>query len=232
MGREMKKVAIIQSNYIPWKGYFDIINSVDLFIFHDDLQYTKNDWRNRNKIKTAQGPIWLTIPCGSNEKRLICEVDVSDNSWQKKHWRLISNAYIKAPYFNTYKSFFEDVFLNQYWSNLSDFNQYLIKRITQELIGNNYTQFDDSRNYNLQAKKGERVIELLIKAKANHYLSGPSAKSYLDENKLLELGISVEWFDYSDYPIYPQIHGGFEHAVSIIDLFFNAGSSATEYMKT
>ncbi|MFC2451055.1 MAG: WbqC family protein, partial [Flavobacteriaceae bacterium] len=98
------KVAILQSNYIPWKGYFDIIRSVDLFIFHDDLQYTKGDWRNRNKIKTPNGIKWLTIPCGTNEKRLICEVEITDHSWQKQHWNLIQMSYKKSEYFSVYKS--------------------------------------------------------------------------------------------------------------------------------
>ena len=98
----MKKVAIIQSNYIPWKGYFDIINDVDLFIFHDDLQYTKGDWRNRNKIKTPQGTIWITIPVGTNTERLICEVEIKDNQWQRKHYNLLKQHYINTPYYKKY----------------------------------------------------------------------------------------------------------------------------------
>jgi len=98
----MKKMAVIQSNYIPWKGYFDIIHDVDQFIFYDDVPYTKNDWRNRNKIKSKQGLHWLTIPVGSRNERLIYEVEIEDSSWTKKHWETLKQSYSKAPYLNTF----------------------------------------------------------------------------------------------------------------------------------
>src|ERR1700681_1938553 len=104
-----KRVAILQSNYIPWKGYFDIIHDVDLFVFYDDVQYTKNDWRNRNKIKTPQGTQWITIPVGTNEHRLICEVEIRDTSWQKKHWKMLQQNYAKAPYFHVFEPFLDYV---------------------------------------------------------------------------------------------------------------------------
>ena len=131
----MKKIAILQSNYIPWKGYFDIIAKVDLFIFHDDLQYTKGDWRNRNKIKTEKGTEWLTIPCGSSEKRLICDVQLNDSSWQKDHWNKIVTNYRKAPFFNKYKSLLEYFYLDKKWDNLSNFNQCFIKTISSDIFG-------------------------------------------------------------------------------------------------
>ena len=105
----MKSVVILQSNYIPWKGYFDLVHDADLFVFYDDLQYTKNDWRNRNKIKTAQGPKWLTVPVGIDSNRLICEVEIKDHTWQKKHWETIKQSYSKCEYFSQYKSFFEKI---------------------------------------------------------------------------------------------------------------------------
>ena len=103
----MKKVAVIQSNYIPWKGYFDIIHDVDVFVFYDDLQFTKNDWRNRNKIKTPRGAEWITIPVGTDLRRLICEVELRDASWQQRHWDILLLNYKKAPYFRTYRGFLE-----------------------------------------------------------------------------------------------------------------------------
>ena len=224
------KVAILQSNYIPWKGYFDIIRSVDLFIFHDDLQYTKGDWRNRNKIKTPNGIKWLTIPCGTNEKRLICEVEITDHSWQKQHWNLIQMSYKKSEYFSVYKSFFEDIFLGENWKNLSDFNQTIIKKISKEIL-NIDTEFDDSRRYELKEKKGDRVIELLKKANAEYYLSGPAAKDYINEKVFKENNISLEWMDYSNYPEYTQLYPPFENFVSIIDLIFNEGPNTLNVMK-
>src|SRR5579875_99675 len=107
----VRTVAIIQSSYIPWKGYFDIINDVDEFIFLDDVQYTVRDWRTRNRIKTANGSMWLTVPAGSNRNRLICDVTIEDSSWQKRHWQTIRHNYSRAPYFREYESFFEELYL-------------------------------------------------------------------------------------------------------------------------
>ncbi len=226
-----KRVAILQSNYIPWKGYFDIINKVDLFIFHDDLQYTKDDWRNRNKIKTNNGVEWLSIPCGRNEKRLICEVDLKDIKWQKKHWNKIYIHYNKTRYFNDYENIFKEIYLNKKWQNLSDINQFIIKEISHKILGIK-TEFDDSRKYNLKKSKSDRVIELLKKVDATLYLSGPSAKNYLDVTKLKRAGIEIEWMDYSGYPEYKQCFPPFEHSVTMLDLIFNEGPDFYKLMKS
>lgn len=227
----MKKVAILQSNYIPWKGYFDIINMVDLFIFHDDLQYTNGDWRNRNKIKTNNGTEWLTVPCGKSEKRLISEVELNCNKWQQKHWNKITNNYRKAKYFKDYVNFFEEIYLSKKWTNLSEMNQYIIKKISQEILSID-TLFDDSKNYNLQHKKADRVVELLKKSEATLYLSGPAAKDYLTEEHLLSENIKLEWMDYYGYKEYDQLFPPFEHNVSILDLIFNTGPNIRKYMKS
>jgi hypothetical protein len=225
----MKKVAVIQSNYIPWKGYFDIIHDVELFIFHDDLQYTKNDWRNRNRIKTAPGVIWLTIPVGIREDRLICEVELLDKTWARKHWEIIKQHYSKTPYFKSYRSFFENVYLERSWSNLSELNQFLIKEISKEFLGSK-TEFKDSRDFFLTTKKLDRLIELLVKAEADLYITGPSAKGYIVEDEFSRVGIQLVYKEYSGYPEYPQQFPPFEHAVSIIDLLFNCGPAAPDYI--
>jgi hypothetical protein len=227
----MKKIALIQSDYIPWKGYFDIINSVDEFFFHDDLQYTKNDWRNRNLIKTDKGPVWITIPCGTNEKRLICEVEMKDNKWQKVHWQQIERFYNNAKYWDLYRDYFEEVYLKHQWRFLSDLNQTLIINISVNILGIK-TRFRDSREFELVGSKGERVLELIKKAEATSYLSGPLAKNYLDLNRFKESGIKVIWMDYSGYPEYEQQYPPFEHRVSIIDLIFNEGPEAFKFMKS
>src|SRR5258706_8963894 len=126
-----KAVAVLQSNYLPWKGYFDIIHDADLFIFYDDVQYTKNDWRNRNRIKAANGTHWITVPAGTNLNRLICEVQLDDPGWAKKHWNSISQTYSKAPYFNLYKDFFVDTYRGRSWHSLSELNQFLIVNISR-----------------------------------------------------------------------------------------------------
>lgn len=223
------RVAILQSNYIPWKGYFDIIAQVDQFIFHDDLQYTKGDWRNRNKIKSPSGVTWLTIPCGTDEKRLICDVALVDPCWQKKHWELLYRTYAKAPFFSYYRTFFEEIYLSNEWHNLSDMNQYIIKKISTEILGIDVI-FDDSRHYALQHRKGARVIELLQKVGASQYLSGPAAKDYLDPKEFTAANIELEWMSYDNYPEYPQMFPPFCHYVTILDLLFNVGCDFKNYM--
>ena len=225
----MKTVAILQSNYIPWKGYFDIINDVDLFVFYDDVQYTKNDWRNRNKVKTANGTGWLSIPVGSDKNRLICEVILNDNRWQEKHWKTLCQLYSKSPYFSNYAPFLEDFYLNNHWQSLSELNQYLIRHIAEDFLGVK-TKFVDSRQLPAKGSKQDRLLDLLQKAGATKYVSGPGAKNYIDEDRFNATGIELVWKDYSNYPEYPQYHPPFEHGVTIIDLLFHTGEKAPWYI--
>lgn len=221
----MKRVAIVQSNYIPWKGYFDLINAADVFVWYDDVQYTPRDWRNRNRIKTAQGPRWLTVPCGSHRTRLINQVELRDSLWQQIHWRTLSRAYARAPHFARYRSFFESLYLERRWRNLSRMNRTFIERICREILGTR-TVFRTSTEFDLEASKSARLLELLEQIGADRYLSGPSARDYIDERAFAARGIAVEWMDYDGYPTYPQLHGPFEHRVTILDLLFHVGDEA------
>ena len=222
-----RRVAVLQSNYIPWKGYFDIIHDVDLFVFHDDVQYTKGDWRNRNRIKTPQGLEWLTIPVGTCENRLICEVEIKDPSWAAAHWRRIRQHYGRAPHFERYRPYLEGVYLGSRWTNLSHLNQHLIRGITRDLLGV-HTEFGDSRDYQLEGKKLERLLDLLRKTGAGLYVSGPAAKSYLAPSQLEEIGVRLLWKDYLGYPEYPQFFPPFTHQVTILDLLFHTGPEAPD----
>jgi hypothetical protein len=223
------KVVINQSNYLPWKGYFDLIHDADLFVFYDDLQYTKNDWRNRNRLKTARGPAWLTIPVGKHLDRLICEVTLPTDDWARRHWAQIEQAYLSAPYFAAYAPLLEECFLGQTWELLSDLNQHLIRVIAQNILGIT-TRFVDSRRYGLRERKQERVLELLRTVGADTYISGPAAKAYLSEERFKAEGIHLIWKDYANYPEYAQPHPPFEHAVSILDLIFCTGPAAPDYI--
>jgi hypothetical protein len=225
----LKKVAIIQSNYIPWKGYFDIIHDVDVFVFYDDVQYTKNDWRNRNKIKTDKGGSWITIPVGKHIDRMINEVEIRDDTWQEKHWTVIKAYYSKTPYFEQYQDFFKGVYLESKWTNLSKLNHFLIEKISKDYLGIQ-TEFRDSREYYAQGEKLERLIDLLIKVEATSYLSGPIARGYIDEKRFRDIGIELIFKDYSGYPEYMQLFPPFEHSVSILDLIFNCGPAAPDYI--
>lgn len=224
-----RRVAVLQSNYLPWKGYFDIIHDVDLFIFYDVVQFTKNDWRNRNIIKPVNGPHWVTIPVGTNLRRLIYEVELNDSSWAKKHWNSIRQAYGKAPYFNLYKEFFESVYLGQSWRHLSHLNHFLIRNISSAFLGIK-TAFGDARQYEVTGGRQDRLISLLKLVKADVYVTGPSARSYIDDAAFHAAGIVLSYKNYSGYPEYPQYSPPFNHGVSIIDLLFHVGPNAPYYI--
>ena len=224
-----RRVAILQSNYIPWKGYFDIIHDVDLFVFYDDLQYTVRDWRHRNKIKTAQGAQWLSIPAGEDRNRLICEVTLDDPSWQAKHWRTLQQNYGKCPHFGRYREYLERVYLGSAWNNLSDLNQTLIRDISRDYLGLT-TTFVDSRNFHASGHKLDRLLDIVRKSGATTYVSGPAAKDYIEPARFAEIGVELVWKDYSGYPEYPQRYPPFEHGVTILDLLFNVGPDAPAYI--
>lgn len=225
----MKKVVILQSNYIPWKGYFDLIHDADLFIFYDDLQYTKNDWRNRNRVKAASGAEWMTIPVGADNNRLICDVEIRDSTWQKKHWKTLQHNYGACPHFARYRAFFEDFFLSRRWTMLSDLNQFLIRHIAVEFLCIK-AEFQDSRRYALSGQKQERLLELVTSVGSERYISGPAAKNYIHPQRFEDAGVELVWKDYSGYPEYRQRFPPFEHGVSIVDLLFNVGPDAPWYI--
>lgn len=227
-----KTVAIVQSNYIPWRGYFDLINSVDEFILYDDMQYTRRDWRNRNTIKTPDGLKWLTIPVEVKGKyfQKIKDTTISDPNWGKTHWATIVHNYSKARYFAMYRGVFENLYLNSEERFLSRVN-YLFLSAICEILGIK-TKISWSMDYNPGKRKTERLVDLSKQAGATEYISGPAAKDYLQEELFSNEGIALLYIDYSSYPEYKQLSPPFEHQVSIIDLIFNEGPEATKYMKS
>jgi hypothetical protein len=228
----IKTVAIVQSNYIPWRGYFDLINSVDEFILYDDMQYTRRDWRNRNKIKTPEGSKWLTIPVQVKGKyyQKIRETIISDPEWNRLHWQSIVYYYSKAKYFHTYKELFESLYLDCQDKLLSQINYRFLRAICQILSIS--TKLSFSMDYQLVEGKTERLIGLCKQAGATEYLSGPAARAYLDEELFRNEGIKLRYIDYSGYPEYHQLFPPFESGISIIDLIFNQGHNSKDYMKT
>src|SRR5262249_50481902 len=181
-----------------------IIHDVDLFVFHDDLQYTKGDWRNRNRIKTANGERWLTIPVGIDEHRRICDVPLPASGWSREHWRQIEAAYRSAPYFAEYREYFERLYLSTSYRWLSELNQIFITSIARDVLGIR-TAFTDSRSMRLTRTKGERVLEILDRTNATHYVSGPAARAYITDEQFAAAGVAVTWKDYSGYPAYSQV---------------------------
>ncbi|HEX3559061.1 MAG TPA: WbqC family protein [Pyrinomonadaceae bacterium] len=225
-------MAIVQSNYIPWKGYFDLINLVDEFILFDDMQYTRRDWRNRNVIKSPNGLTWLTIPVQVKGKyfQKIKDTVISDPEWNRNHWKSIVHGYNKARYFSAYREPFEDLYLGIDESFLSRINYRFLTLICR-LLGIE-TKISWSMDYHLAEGKTERLVDLCKRAGAQEYISGPAAGDYIDESLFRREGIALRYMDYSGYPEYDQLFPPFEHGVSILDLIFNEGPDATRYMKT
>lgn len=223
----MKKVAIIQSNYMPWKGYFDIIHDVDVFVFLDDVQMTKRDWRTRNKIKTPKGTEWLTVPVSGGRDQLIYETEIVQDDWQHRHLKSLSTNYNRAPFFKNYQ-FLLDWLYGQTHQNLSKFNRQTTQIIC-EMLGLK-TQLLCSVDLAPQGAKDDRLIDICQKVGATLYISGPAARDYIVEEKFQTAGIELVFKDYSGYPEYPQLFPPFEHAVSILDLLFNCGPEAPHYI--
>ena len=226
----MKKVAIVQSNYIPWKGYFDLIAASDEFILYDDMQFTRRDWRNRNLIKTPQGLQWLTVPVASKGRftQTIRETEVQPGDWAETHWRTIEVNYRRAKHFDAVAGWASPLYRATF-TTLSALNRRFIEEICKQLGIN--TKLSASWDYELVDGKSERLADLCQKAGGDMYISGPAAREYLDEAVFTERGIAVEWFDYAGYPEYPQLWGPFEHGVTILDLLFNCGPEAVNYMR-
>ena len=226
------KIFISQSNYIPWKGYFDAVNKADIFVLYDNMQYTRSDWRNRNLIKTPSGPQWLTIPVQVKGKfrQQICETEVADQFWRKKHWLSITQNYLRSPYFIEYRDIFEKLYLSGTEQRLSEIN-FVFLRTIADILGIK-TKFIWSSEFNMQGDKTGKLVNICKELNATHYISGPSARSYLEEGQFAEQGIRVEWLNYSGYKEYPQQFGSFDHAVSILDLLFNTGPAARSFMNS
>lgn len=225
----MKKIAILQSNYIPWKGYFDMIAAVDEFILYDDVQFTKNDWRNRNRIKTPQSIQWLSIPVGQNISRRIRDVELPRSHWKIKHWKAIESNYRRTPYFKEVAFILEPLYMQHQHTHLSALNRDLIEVINAYL--GIATKISNSWDYNLIEGTNARLADLCIQAGASEYISGPAAKDYIEESIFSDMNIKLTWFDYMGYPEYPQLWGEFTHGVTILDLLFNCGKDAHRYMR-
>lgn len=227
----MKRVAILQSNYIPWKGYFDMIAAVDEFIIYDDMQYTRRDWRNRNQIKTPQGVQWLTIPVLVKGKyyQTIRETELDGVSWAAAHWKALVQNYRRAPHFAEISAWLEPLYLGASYTHLSPLNRTFLEAICSYL--GIETRITNSWDYTLEEGKTERLVGLCSQAGGTEYISGPAARDYIDPKVFQDAGIQLTWFDYSGYPEYPQLWGEFSHGVTILDLLFNCGKETHRYMR-
>lgn len=224
--------VILQPSYIPWRGVFDLIRKADVFVFYDDVQYDKHGWRNRNRIKTANGPIWLTIPVET--KGAVSQgVPIKDiriswiQDWARKHWSSISQSYAKAPFFRALAPLIEPFFQRKD-ERLADFTINTTIALAR-LLGIEHTKFVRSSDYQLDGAKTDRLIQLLTLAGANHYISGPSARDYIEPEKFEAAGIGLEYIEYA-YREYPQLHPPYDPQVSILDLLFMTGPDALKWI--
>lgn len=224
------RVAVVQPSYIPWRGYFDLIASVDLFVFYDDVQYTKNDWRNRNRIKTHLGLQWLTLPVRHRSlDQKICETEVINPAyWLEQHSRHFQASYNKAPYVDQVLEFFARCHAGPA-DNIATLCMATTRDICQSL--GITTTLMASSGMGLTGRKTERLIDLLTRLNASSYLSGPSAEAYIDKDLFRAYGIGLEYKSYN-YAPYPQLWGDFEGAVSILDLIANCGPQARYHLSS
>jgi len=225
-------VVILQPSYIPWRGYFHQVQKADVFVFYDCVQYDDRGWRNRNQIKTPQGLQWLTIPVRSKGVQTnatpIKDIPIIwDAPWNKKHLATLKQNYGKAPHFERYLPLLENFYARRD-SLLADFTCDFTVALAREL-GIAHTKFIRSSTLNLQGQKTDRLLEVLNHVGAKHYISGPSARDYMEMDKLAAAGVTVEFMEYN-YPEYPQIHGAFQPAVTVLDLLFNTGPDAAKYI--
>ena len=225
-----KRIAIVQSSYIPWKGYFDLIASVDEFVLYDDAQFTKRDWRNRNRIKTPAGLQWLTVPVAVKGRftQAVKDTIISDPGWNERHWRTIRGCYGKAPCFAEYAPALEELFLGATDRRLSAVNHRLLAGLCA-LLGIT-TPLRWSMEFELDGDTTGRLLAICRQAGASTYLSGPAARAYLDERQFMDAQIPIVYADYTRYPEYTQMYPPFEHGVSIIDLLVHTGADARRFM--
>lgn len=225
------KVIITQSNYIPWKGYFDNIKQADVFVIFDDMQYTRRDWRNRNYIKTPQGLQWITIPVEVKGKyyQKINETVISNKTWVNDHLKQLRQNYSKAPYYKELMSWIESLYETVLKKDyLTEVNTFLLQEICNFL--NIKTKIIDSRQFQLQEDKTARLVDICKALNATEYLTGPAAKSYMDESQFEKENIKLTYFDYEGYLEYPQLYPPFEHGVTILDVIFNCGKESYKYI--
>jgi hypothetical protein len=214
----MTTVVITQSNYIPWRGYFDQIRMADHFVFYDCVQFTRRDWRNRNRIMTPDGPRWLTIPVASKGRytQSVDETEISDPGWADTHLKSLRHSYGRSRLFTEHGDLIETLYGHAAGMKmLSQVNRAFTLALA-EALGLGAT-FHDSRAFHLREGRSERLLGICKDLGATEYISGPAAQSYLDTELFTRGGINVRWMDYPRYRPYTQLGGDFEPGVSILD---------------
>ena len=217
-----RTAVILQPSYIPWLGYFHQMQRCDVFVVYDDVQFDKHGWRNRNRIKTAQGPQWLTVPVLTYKQNWPTNRAVAiDNTqpWRKKHLASLRQNYAKAPFFAQYIGLFDDLYARD-WTTLFDLVMASFRMLTDALGIVREVRF--ASEMNIEGDPVDRLIGICQKVGANHFYEGAAGKNYIADERFGVAGITIEYQDYQ-HPVYPQLHGEFVPFLSVVDLLFNCG---------
>jgi hypothetical protein len=229
-----KSIAILQSNYIPWKGYFDLIAAVDEFLIFDEVQFTRRDWRNRNKIVVQGAVKWLTIPVKTKGRYLepIEEIETDGHRWAEQHWKTISHAYRRAAHFAEYQGVLEATYQKATGLvRLTEINELFLREIAG-LLGISTPIARANIVPRTTQLPADRLVEICLGRHATEYVSGPAARAYIEPEKFSNAGVALRYADYSGYPVYEQYATAFEHGVSILDLLMRCGPAAREHLKS
>jgi hypothetical protein len=219
-------VAVHQPQYLSWLGYFDKIRQADVFCYLDDVQYKKNDWQNRNRIKTDQGWQWLTVPVRYRFPQKLNEVAINNAvNWKNKHFQALITNYNRAPYFRAYTTLFEQIY-SQDWEFLSELNIALIEGL-KTAFGMDRVTAVKSSDFSLRQDPTDRLVDICRELKADTYLSGPDGVKYMELERFKQSGIQVVLQDFV-HPVYPQRFSGFQSHMSAVDLLFNCGPAGIE----
>ena len=222
-------IAVHQPQYLPWLGYFDKIASADLFVLLDTVQFKKNEWQNRNRIKTADGPQWLTVPVTYRFPQRISEVSINNRErWQHRQWQAIVSNYRRAPHWDYLAPFLEEM-LSRPWDGIAELNIYGVKRLLQILaiptplyVASELPQFPDDPD--------ERLIAIAKHFAADTYLAGSGGRGYMELDRYERNGIRVIFQEYH-HPVYDQLFGPFEPFLSVVDLLFNKGKDSLRIVR-
>jgi hypothetical protein len=222
-------ISIHQPQYLPWLGYFDKILESDIFVFLDNVQYKKNEFQNRNKIKTAKGWQWLTVPVLYHFSQKIFEVGINQEiNWQKDHLKTLIVNYNRAPFFGKYSAYFEKLY-SKTWGRLIDINIEVVKHLAG-LLGAKTKFFIASQIPNLREEPTERLIDICKYFSVNTYLAGKGGAEYMDIEKFKKENINLIFQNFQ-HPVYPQLYGDFQPCMSVIDLLFNCGPGSRDIIK-
>ena len=228
-----KTIGILQPGYLPWLGFFEQVYRSDVFVIYDDVQYDKEGWRNRNRIKTANGIQWLTVPVHVklSEMPLIKDVRIDNKeNWRKKHLKSIMMSYSRSPFLGNYLSFFEDVYV-KHWEFLIDIDMHIILKIL-EWLGMGEKKIVLSSSLGIKKETNNKMDRLIFICKlfdGDTFYEGAAGRNYIDTNYFAQKGIKVEFQDYK-HPVYKQLYGDFVPYLAIIDLLFNHGSDSLDIL--